>query len=962
MTASITTEQISQRSSAESKIALFRSLFRGREDVYPRRFENQKTGVTGYSPVCANEWDRALCGKGKHVKCSRCPNRRFRPVTDDAVSWHLTGVDSRGLPFVMGCYPMLEDETCFFLAVDFDKGSWLEDAGEFMATCRAHDLPAVLERSRSGHGGHVWLFFDAAVPAAAARRLGSFLLTQTLERRPGIGLDSYDRFFPNQDTLPAGGFGNLIALPLQGLARKDGNSVFIDGSGDPFQDQWQYLSGIQHVAPSRIDQLVREAELQRSVLPIRMVPRDEDDEAPWNLLLSRMRAEKPITDPLPSALEIVIADQVYIPKEGLPPSLVNRLIRLAAFQNPEFYKHQAMRVSTHGTPRIIGCAEDHELHIGVPRGCLDDVRDLFSTLNVTLSVRDERFNGDPIDLRFHGELRDDQKPAAVAMASHDAGILAATTAFGKTVVAAWLIAQRGVNSLVVVHRKQLMDQWVERLASFLGVASKQIGRVGSGKKKPTGRVDVAMIQSLVRKNVVSDVVGQYGHIVFDECHHLSAESFGLVARRAKARYITGLSATVTRKDGQHPLLFMQCGPVRYRVDARAQALERPFAHTVHVRPTAFRSINQPDPDKRIEFHTLYDELQIDGSRNRLIEDDVLAAVAEGRSPLVLTERQEHLAELARRLEGRVQHLIVLQGGMRRRALKEALQSLKAIPESERRVVLATGRFIGEGFDDARLDTLFLTLPVSWQGTIAQYAGRLHRLNDRKQEVRVYDYADLNVPMLSRMFDRRCRGYEAIGYTVLVPASAVPGWPADVLLPVDPDWKRDYAASVRRLVLDGVDIPLANLFVWAARREAQESASQWQSQAKSLELRGDEPRARSATEAFLYRRLETLPETRGRFRLNAVLPIPFDGRGSMEVDLFCADARLAVELDGSQHLAGPDAWRTDRRKDVLLQERGLFVLRFLTEDVAKRLDDVLDVILRALGHQGRVRGIEKPRAE
>lgn len=308
--------------------------------------------------------------------------------------------------------------------------------------------------------------------------------------------------------------------------------------------------------------------------------------------------------------------------------------------------------------------------------------------------------------------------------------------------------------------------------------------------------------------------------------------------------------------------------------------------------------------------------------------------------MVLTERTEHLDHLTELLSPAIRHLIVLRGGMGKKELKAVLARLAAIPENEDRVLLATGRYIGEGFDDPRLDTLFLTLPVSWRGTIAQYAGRLHRLHDRKREVRVYDYADLNVPMLARMFDRRCRGYEAIGYTILLPASAVPGWPVDVPLPLDPEWKKDYAASVRRLVRDGVDSPLGNLFVHAARSMLPDAEGA--------------DRARSASEEFLYRRLETLPETNGRFRLNVKLPIAFDGWGQMEVDLLYAKARIAVELDGGQHLANPEAYRRDRRKDTMLQENGYFVLRFLAEDVGKRLDEVLDAILRAMAHRQKQR--------
>lgn len=519
------------------------------------------------------------------------------------------------------------------------------------------------------------------------------------------------------------------------------------------------------------------------------------------------------------------------------------------------------------------------------------------------------------------------------MAANDIGVLSATTAFGKTVIAAWLIAQRGVNALVLVHRRQLLEQWIERLSMFLELPAKLPGRIGGGRRKPTGLLDVAVIQSLVRKGVVDDCVGSYGHLIIDECHHLSAHSFEQVARCAKARYVTGLSATVTRKDGHHPIIFMQCGPVRYRVDAKQQAETRPFEHTVMVRPTAFRPVRQADPDTRVRFQDLYADLVADDERNQLICDDVTQAVDEGRWPIVLTERKEHLDRLTQLLSSRVQNLIVLRGGMGKKQLHEARQRLAATQENEQRVLLATGRYIGEGFDDVRLDTLFLTLPVSWHGTIAQYVGRLHRLYDTKREVRVYDYADLNVPMLSRMFDRRCRGYEAVGYTVMLPASAVPGWPADVPLPVDPQWKHDYAASVRRLISDGVSKPLAKLFVKVARNVTTDAhGADW---------------ARSATEAFLYRRLETLSQTAGLFRLNVTLPIAFDGWGQMEVDLLYVAARLVIELDGPQHLADAEAYRRDRRKDALLQEQGYFVLRFLAEDVSKRLDEVLDAILRTL---------------
>ena len=639
---------------------------------------------------------------------------------------------------------------------------------------------------------------------------------------------------------------------------------------------------------------------------------------------------------MPDSLELVLGNQIYIAKQGLNPGLRNRLLRLAAFQNPEFYKTQAMRLSTYDKPRVIACAEDHPQHIALPRGCLDDVRQALTDLGVRSVIRDERNEGRAIEVAFRGELRREQRAAANAMLSHDIGVLAATTAFGKTVVAAWLIAQRGVNTLVLVHRRQLLDQWIERLSTFLGLPAKSIGRLGGARSRANGLVDVAIIQSLVKKGIVDDRVADYGHVIVDECHHLSAHSFEAVARQAKARFVVGLSATVARKDGHHPIIVMQCGPVRYRVNARAQAAARPFEHFVLVQPSPFHSVRPPDPDKRLEFQALYQDLVDDATRNRRIADDVIESVKNGRSPLVLTERKEHLDILEQLLATHVSNLVVLRAGMGKKQRQAVADRLAAVPADEGRVVLATGKLVGEGFDDPRLDTLFLTLPVSWRGTVSQYAGRLHRLHDAKREVRIYDYADVNVPMLGRMFDRRCRGYEAIGYTVLLPASAIPGWPADVILPSDPVWKRDYSGSVRRLIRDGVDTSLASLFECAARSVSPD--------AEGL------ARARSATEAFFFRRLEFLPETKGRFALNPTLPIAFDGAGGLEVDLLCADARVALELDGAQHLSDPVAYRRDRRKDQLLQENGYLVLRFLAEDVGKELDVVLDAILRALSRR------------
>src|SRR2546421_6713319 len=458
-------------------------------------------------------------------------------------------------------------------------------------------------------------------------------------------LDSYDRLFPSQDTLPVGGFGNLIALPLQKRFRELGNSVFLDERFVPHSDQWKFLFLIRRIRRQEVEEIIHRADIKGQIIGVRLAPESEEDEdTPWKKP-SRSRTKVSIIGPLPESLELILGNQIYIPKDVLPPALRNRLIRLAAFQNPEFYRLQALRLPTYDKPGIIACAEDHPKHVGLPRGCLDEVCQTLSDLNIKAMVRDEPTPGLPLKATFQGELRPEQTVAAHAMLAHDTGVLAATTAFGKTVVAAWLIAQRGVNTLVLVHRRQLQLQWIERLSTFLGMPARTIGRIGGGRTKATGLLDVAVIQSMVRSGLVDDLVSNYGHLIVDESHHLSAQSFEQVARQAKAKFVTGLSATVTRKDGQHPIIFMECGPVRYRGSVWQGVATHPFEHKVVVRPTGFRPLRPADPDIRVQFHKLFEELIADKERNRLICQDVIHALREGRAPPGLTERYEHFESL-----------------------------------------------------------------------------------------------------------------------------------------------------------------------------------------------------------------------------------------------------------------------------------------------------------------------------
>ena len=756
---------VSSRSPARDKIALFRSLFRGREDVYPKRWENAAMGRSGYAPVCANEWAPRVCGKPR-VKCGSCPNQAFREVTDEAVDGHLRGRHT------MGVYPMLADDTCRFLAADFDKSSWRQDASAFLEACRSKDVPAALERSRSGNGAHVWIFFAEPVPATLARRLGAYLVTEAMEKNPDIGFGSYDRFFPSQDTVPAGGFGNLIALPLQGGPRENGNSVFLDDSFEPHADQWAFLSSLRRLSPAAATAIADEAGRQGRVVGLRL-PLDEEDDEPWNAPPSRHRPLPEIAGTLPERIDAVLGDQLYIPRTSLPPGLVNRLIRLAAFQNPAFYSAQAMRRSTFGIPRIVACAELLSHHVALPRGCREPTERLLDELGIGMDMRDERNPGHPVETTFLGSLAPEQQSAAEALLEHETGVLAAATGFGKTVIAASVIAARRTNTLVLVHRRQLMEQWTARLAAFLDLPASAIGQIGGGRRKPGGIVDVGVIQSLIRKGEVDDIVADYGHVVVDECHHVAAVSFEAVARRAKAKYVLGLSATVTRRDGHHPIVLMQCGPVRFRTSPKAQARQRPFEHRAVLRPTDF-TMPAGMVAERPAIQQVYAALAADEDRNDMIFDDVLQALEAGRSPILLTQRKDHAHRLAERLNPFARNVLVLRGGMGTRQRREVMQRLEDIPETDERVLIATGSYVGEGFDDARLDTLFLTMPISWKGTLAQYVGRLHRLHAAKREVLVHDYVDQAVPALMRMSEKRVRGYESLGYTVERPGVAPPG--------------------------------------------------------------------------------------------------------------------------------------------------------------------------------------------
>lgn len=731
---------------ASERVALFRRLFRGRTDVYPIRWESLKTGKSGYSPVCANEWVSRVCEKPR-ISCADCSNRVLVPLSNDVIFKHLTG------KLTAGVYPLLSDDTCHFLAADFDEAEWAEDAKAFVLSCHELGVPVALEISRSGNGAHAWVFFSRNVAARDARRLGAAIISHTCSRTRQLKLESYDRLFPNQDVMPKGGFGNLIALPLQKKPRDNGRSVFVDSELQPYSDQWAFLSSIQPMLPEDIEPTILKATGGLHPLDVIFVDEDDKSQKPWE---ASAPASKKLVGKMPDSLTITLANLVFFEKAQLPQALANRLIRLAAFQNPAFYKAQAMRMSVWDIPRVIGSAVNYPHYIGLPRGSLDAAQELLGANQIRFDVQDKRCEGSAINVVFAGTLRVDQEAAVAGMLQHDAGVFCAPTAFGKTVTAAALIAQRGVNTLVLVHRTELLKQWQARLQTFLGVGKGVVGTIGGGKAKPTGIIDIAVMQSLSRQGEVNSLVESYGHVIVDECHHVGAVSVDAILKKVKAKYVLGLTATPIRRDGLQPIIFMQCGPIRYRAAKPTSA-----PHDLEV---VSRLI-----DTRIDVPTdagiqeVFRNLVVNQERTAAIATEILSAFTDGRKVLVLTERTEHLDAIFSAIEGKVSTCFVLHGRLSKKQRSILITELEALPADAPRVLLATGKLVGEGFDHPPLDTLVLAMPVSWQGTLQQYAGRLHREHATKTDVRIIDFVDTGHPALLRMWEKRQRGYRAMGY-------------------------------------------------------------------------------------------------------------------------------------------------------------------------------------------------------
>lgn len=739
------------------KIQLFLKLFRCREDVFPKRWENPKSGKQGYSPVCANEWVKPICQKPK-IRCAECNHQKFSALNEEAVASHLK------TPLTIGTYAIRADDSCVFLACDFDEAAWKEDVLAYTQAARELGIEVAIERSRSGNGAHAWIFFSEPIPARIARSLGTLILAKCAELNIRLSLDSYDRFFPSQDYLPKGGFGNLIALPLQRVARERGNSCFLDENFIPFDDQWAFLSQLRCLSPREVREV-----LDQNLPKIDFSSRkDAFDDISWitdQAILDKTTADRVEYSLEGSTVEITFGAMLSIPLSGLPGKVVAKLKKTSSFPNPEFYKRQRMRMQTYPEPRFIFSGEMRTDELVLPRGVLDEVVRVLTIAGAKVVIRDERIAKRKIKVAFTGELTEMQQAAIKAWKSNDLGILCAPPGAGKTVMGCAVIAQRKVSTLILVHRQHLMDQWKKQITRFLGIPPKEIGSMSGTKKKLTGQVDIASLMSLSNVEDFSEIGQRYSQIIIDECHHVPAKSFEVILKRLPSRYILGLTATPYRKDGLEKILFQQCGSIRHEMKSVDGGV---LSKSVTIHETGFMTPNEVG--QKPPYHVLMHCLVNDEARNRRIAELTILSIEQGGFPLLISDRKDHLDTLQNFIKEKTKIEIVrlssdLSSTQRRQVMEQVAGfRAQAVPL----LLMSTGSLIGEGFDLPELDTLVLATPLSFEGRMVQYAGRLHRLVDGKTKVQIIDFVDSYNAMLLKMYRNRLSAYRKMEYAIQEP--------------------------------------------------------------------------------------------------------------------------------------------------------------------------------------------------
>ena len=736
--------------SREDKVKIFMDYFKGRNDVYPYlSFDKNNPNIKYYIPACANEWKKGICNKTMSKKCKTCQYRENKPISKDTIYNHMYGNSP------IGIYPLLENDTSYFLSLDFDDKDSNKDIKSdvlvFASVCDKYEVPIAIERSRSGNGIHIWIFFDTNIKAITARKLGSLLLSKAMEIS-NISISSFDRMFPNQDTLPKGGYGNLIALPFQNEPSKYGNTLFLDRNFIVIKNQMQYLNSIHKLSETKVFEIIKQ--LSNETIDISHEINDMDNEV-------KVKSKSNID--YPKSINIILKDMIYIDKANLDGTVKNSFRRLATFANPEFYKKQKLRMSVYNVPMVIDCSKEDEKYLKLPRGTYDYLKSLCDVNNIKIIIKDERFIGNKIEVNFNGSLREEQQTAINQMLKYDNGILCAPTGFGKTVIGCKLIAERKVNTLILVNKIQLLNQWKDRIKEFLDI--KEVGEISSKKKNITNVVDVVSIKSLWNNGNVLDIAKNYGMIIIDECHHTAAYTFEQAINTGSAKYVYGISATPERENGHTPIINMQCGDIRYKVDSLKFNKNMNIPMKVIAKKSHLNFTNQNIDN--YELNEINDLIAKDIIRSEKIIKDIKKEYDNGKNILVLTERLELMNYIYDKLSKYTNNIFKYYGGIGKKVLKDYMILNNQINENEdNKIIVATGAYIGEGFDDSKLDVLFLTMPISGQTRVTQYAGRLHRKDNNKTEILIYDYIDDNFSKTRNMFLKRKKTYEKLGYEII----------------------------------------------------------------------------------------------------------------------------------------------------------------------------------------------------
>ena len=746
----ITTNSSEDILSREDSVKIFMNYFKGRNDVYPYlSIDKNNPNIKYYIPACTNEWKNGVCNKTMGKKCKTCQYRENKPISKETIYKHMYG------NYPIGIYPLLENDTCFFLSLDFDdkdsKKDIKSDVLAFASVCDKYEVPIAIERSRSGNGIHIWMFFDTNIKAMTARKLGSLLLSKTMEIS-NISISSFDRMFPNQDTLPKGGYGNLIALPFQNEPSKYGNTLFIDRNFILIKNQMQYLSSIHKLTEIEVFEKIKQ--LSNETIDISHEIIDMQNEV-------KVKSKNNID--YPKSIKVILKDMVYIDKANLDGVVKNSFRRLATFANPEFYKKQKLRMSVYNVPMVIDCSKEDEKYLKLPRGTYDYLESLCNVNNIEIISKDERFVGNKIEVKFNGSLREEQQIAIDYMLKYDNGILCAPTGFGKTVIGCKLIAERKVNTLILVNKIQLLNQWKDRIKEFLDV--KEVGEISSKKKNITNVIDVVSIKSLWNNGNVLEIAKNYGMIIIDECHHTAAYTFEQAINTGNAKYVYGISATPERENGHTPIIKMQCGDIRYKVDSLKFNKKLNIPMKVIAKKSHLNFTNQNIDN--YELNEINDLIAKDIIRSENIIKDIKKEYDNGKNILVLTERLELMNYIYDKLSKYTNNIFKYYGGIGKKVLKSYMELNNQINENEdNKIIVATGSYIGEGFDDSKLDVLFLTMPISGQTRVTQYAGRLHRQDSNKKEILIYDYIDDNFSKTRNMFLKRKKTYKKLGYEIV----------------------------------------------------------------------------------------------------------------------------------------------------------------------------------------------------